>query len=411
MTVALIQPDQRRAWLADLEAMRANAWSRNMEEARGIVDGVRRAGDGFVSELLSTYDRVDIAPEETLIEVRAGVRLSSELEAAIDSAIERIRIVHESQRPQPVVEGTSIYESVFALRRVGIYVPGGRAIYPSSLLMCAVPAIVAGVPDIVVATTPRAADSDLLHHICSKLGISSIYRGGAGSIAAMAVGTESLRRVDKIVGPGNAIVASLKLAVQGLVGIDIAAGPSEIVVIADTTSSPREVAADLMAQAEHGPDSLAIAICLDGAEESLMEALPENVDRDLLSRIAVIPSADVREASLLADQIAPEHLSIQTGQPEELANACRSAGVVYVGRYTPVALGDYVIGTNHVLPTGGTARFASALGTKDFTRRMHVVRISEKTFSELASHAAILAREEGLPLHAESLLVRLEPRS
>jgi histidinol dehydrogenase len=273
---------------------------------------------------------------------------------------------------------------------VGVYVPGGRAVYVSTLIMCAVPARIAGVTEIVVATPPSAAATDELHYVCNRLGIREIYQsGGAAGIAAMALGTESLPRVDKIVGPGNAYVTAAKTRLVGEVGIDMTAGPTELIVIADDTADEELVQADLDAQQEHGPDSAVICI---------------SVGRALNVRATLTLIADsIDEALAISDRIAPEHLSIHARDATAIAEKAQNAGAIYCGAFSAPAAGDYVIGSNHVLPTAGTARFFSPLGVYDFVKRTNVVSLTERTLAELAPYAAAIARFEGLPQHADSV--------
>jgi histidinol dehydrogenase len=279
------------------------------------------------------------------------------------------------------------------LRRVGIYVPGGRAVYLSTLIMCAVPARIAGVAELVVITTPAAAARDELHHACTRLGITEIYQcGGAAGIAAAALGTESLKRVNKIAGPGNQYVTAAKAQLVGTVGIDMTAGPTELVIIADEWSDVRLVQADLDAQAEHGDDSAVICIAI-GKELDVRATLNLNVQ-------------SVGEAIALADRIAPEHVSIHARGAAVIAERLENCGAIFCGPFSPVAAGDYVAGPNHVLPTGGSARFFSPLGVYDFVKRSNVITLTAEELAEVSEAGERIANFEGLPKHAASIAAR-----
>ena len=305
---------------------------------------------------------------------------------AIETAIERVEAFHKQQLPSGYTwnfEGTEVQHRVRALRRVALYVPGGRAVYLSTLIMTAVPARIAGVRELVAITTPSAASRDELHHVCNRLGIREIYRcGGAAGVAAAAHGTESLRPVDKIVGPGNSYVTAAKARLIGTVGIDMTAGPTELVIIADDTANPDLVDADAAAQQEHGADSIVTVLWIG-----------KNV-------------ASIDEAIDITNRIAPEHVSVQTRHAKAVAARIENAGAIYCGGSSPVAAGDYIAGSNHVLPTGGSARFFSPLGVYDFVKRTNVITISEEALQAIAPAAQRLAEFEGLPNHAKSLAVR-----
>ena len=395
-------------WLLMLDRTRAETDLVTRREAAAIVDAVRRDGDQAVSRLLRTLDDVVISPDEILQQIEPARMENSPLLDAIRSAIDRIVRFHAPQRIDGyrIEREDSVLEHIVRpLRRVGIYVPGGRAVYLSSLIMCAVPARLAGVTDLVVATTPSVAAREEFRHVCGLFGIESVYRsGGAAGIAALALGTRSLARVDKIVGPGNGWVAAAKQLVSGEVGIDMAAGPSEIVVIADSAADPALVAADLRAQAEHGADSFAICIT-DSARfaAALARALGSSGP---LPAVWIVVTPTLAEAVDVANRIAPEHLSILTRDPARLAALAPDCGAVFLGSPSAVALGDYVAGTNHVLPTGGTARFASPLGVYDFYKRSNLVALSKRTAGSIASAGKALAEFEGLPAHARSIELR-----
>lgn len=382
---------EAEAALQALEQRRAAAGETASAVAGEMIAGVRAGGDAFVAAQVARFDGVTLRPGELAIAPR-DVTIGRELALALDTAIERVREFHSPQMPESY-HWRGISHRVRPLRRVGIYVPGGRAVYVSTLIMCAVPARIAGVEEIVVATTPAAAGRDELHYVCRRLGVGTIYRaGGAAGIAALALGTASLPRVDKIAGPGNAYVTAAKARLAGEVGIDMTAGPTELVVIADQTASPALVQADLDAQQEHGPDSAVICISIGRPLEV----------RATLSLVA----ATAGEALAVSDRIAPEHLLIHARDAGALAGRARNAGAIYCGPFAPPAAGDYILGSNHVLPTAGSARFFSPLGVYDFVKRTNVVTVTEETLRELGPLAARIAYFEGLPGHARSIEAR-----
>ena len=356
-----------------------------------MIAGVRASGDAYVSAQIARFDGVVLAPEEIAMAPR-DVSIDAALRDAIDLAIARVDAFHRPQLPQSYRVG-NLEHRVRPLRRVGCYVPGGRAVYLSTLIMTAVPARIAGVREIVVATTPAAAARDELHYACARLGVSTIYRcGGAAGVAALALGTASLGRVDKIVGPGNAYVTAAKMRLVGEVGIDMTAGPTELVVIADDTADPALVQADLDAQAEHGPDSVVTCI-------SIGKPLDVRATRSV-----VVNTID--EAVAVADEIAPEHLSIHARNAEAIAAKAQNCGAIYCGASSPPAAGDYVVGSNHVLPTAGSARFFSPLGVYDFVKRSNVITLSAEELAAIAPHGERIAEFEGLPKHAASMAIR-----
>ena len=380
---------EAEAALRELEERRAGANETAFQVAGEMIAGVRARGDAFVREQIARFDRVTV--DDIAVSPR-DVTIDRALAESLDLAIRRVEAFHRPQLPQGY-EWNGITHRVAPLRRVGVYVPGGRAVYISTLIMCAVPARIAGVEEIVVATTPAAAGRDELHYVCNRLGIKTIYRaGGAAGVAALALGTESLERVDKIVGPGNAYVTAAKARLVGEVGIDMTAGPTELIVIADETADATFVQADLDAQQEHGPDSAVICIC---------------VGKTLDVRATLTLLAETfEEAVAIADRIAPEHLSIHARNAESIAAMARNAGAIYCGPFAAPAAGDYVLGSNHVLPTAGSARFFSPLGVYDFVKRTNVITVSEATLAEVGPAAARIARFEGLPQHAQSVEAR-----
>jgi histidinol dehydrogenase len=385
---------EAEAALRAIEARRNESNDGALRVADEAIAGVRGRGDAYVREQIARLDGIDV--EEILVAPRE-VTIAPEMAVAIDTAIERVTSFHEQQLPQTyrwTRGGTSVEHRVRPLRRAGIYVPGGRAVYLSTLIMCAVPARIAGVRELVVATTPAAAATDELQFACNRLGVRELYRsGGAAGIAALALGTESLQRVDKIVGPGNQYVTAAKARLVGIVGIDMTAGPTELVVIADDSANAAYVQADLDAQAEHGSDSAVICISVGS---------PLDV-RATLSLVAA--SAD--EAIAIANRIAPEHLSIHARDAERIAEQADNCGAVFCGPFAPVAAGDYIAGPNHVLPTSGSARFFSPLGVYDFVKRSNIVSMTREALAEVGEPAARIARFEGLPKHAESIERRL----
>jgi histidinol dehydrogenase len=394
-----------------------------------IVAAVRDKGDSALVELTERFDRVSLTPAELAVTAEeyetAGRQVSGATVAALRYAAARIERFHQAAAPRSWSmrdgNGADLGQEVRPLDRVAIYVPGGRAAYPSTVLMTAIPARVAGVREIVLVSPP-AADRSLNAAVLAAAriaGVTEAYRvGGAQAIAALAYGTETIRPVDKIVGPGNIYVALGKSQVFGVVGIDIIAGPSEVVVIADDRSDPAFVAADLLAQAEHDPMARAVlltpsralleAVALE-AERQLAD-LPrrEIAGRSLRDNGALVLTASLEEAVEVANGLAPEHLELQVEEPERLLARVRHAGAVFLGRFTPEVVGDYVAGPSHVLPTGGTARFASALGTEDFVKRLSVIRYSPQGLQEAWPHVAELSRVEGLQGHGAAARVRME---
>jgi histidinol dehydrogenase len=377
--------------LRELEARRRSANDNAFRVADEMIAGVRARGDAYVAEQIERFDQVRVSPIRI---APRDVTMDPELARALDVAIERVEAFHLAQMPSSY-RWQNVVHRVRPLRRVGVYMPGGRAVYVSTLIMCAVPARIAGVPELVVATTPAAASKDELHYVCNRLGIRELYQcGGAAGIAALALGTESLERVDKIVGPGNAYVTAAKARLVGEVGIDMTAGPTELIVIADDTANVEYVQADLDAQQEHGPDSAVICICI-------------GKPLDIRATLTLVADS-VDEALAIADRIAPEHLAIQARDAERIAERAQNAGAIYVGPFSPPASGDYVVGSNHVLPTAGSARFFSPLGVYDFVKRTNVVTLSEDVLTAIGPFAAKIAEFEGLPDHARSVRAREE---
>ena len=388
------------------------------EQVAQIIDAVRAGGDRAVIELTERFDHAELGPEELRVDLRelegsAGM-LEPALREGLSTAIANIRKVAEAQLGDPVAvegaQGQRIQIAELPVHRAGVYVPGGRAPYLSTVVMGAVTARVAGVAQVAVCAPPgpggRAHPAILA--ACELCGVSEVYRmGGAQAVAALAYGTDSVEAVDVIVGPGNAWVTEAKRQVFGTVGIDGLAGPSELVVIAGTDADPEIVALDLLAQAEHGPDSLVGLIALD---EGVVEEVVAAVERMAPERpsvteaeLQVLAVDDPPAALRAAEEFAPEHLQLVGAQAEALAQRVTRAGCLFVGAGAGTAFGDYVAGSNHVLPTGGAARFGSALSVSTFRRRMARVSLPGETPARLAPAGAALARAEGFPVHAESM--------
>jgi histidinol dehydrogenase len=394
----------------------------------GIIDDVARRGDAALFEYTRRFDAVDLAPygpRLTAREIAEGAAAApAETVTALGLAAHRIESFHRRQLPDDLdyrdALGVRLGARWRPIAAVGLYVPGGTAAYPSSVLMNAIPARVAGVGRLAMAVpAPGGILNPLVLAAAQLLGIDEIYRiGGAQAVAALAYGTASIAPVDKIVGPGNAYVAAAKRRVFGRVGIDMIAGPSEILVVADAANDPNWIAADLLSQAEHDPAAQAILLTDDrdfaAAVAAAVERHLARLPRAAIARAswqahgAIVIVRDWDEAPSLIDQIAPEHLELALDGAEELAAAVRHAGAIFLGRWAPEAIGDYIAGPNHVLPTGRSARFASGLGVLDFLKRTSLVRCDEASLAALAPAAIRLAEAEGLDAHALSLSIRLD---
>jgi histidinol dehydrogenase len=399
------------------------------EAVREVIDAVRERGDAALRELTERFDGCVVDE----LRVPAGAiaaaldALDPELRGSLEYAADRIRAYHEAQRAAEgdVVldaDGVRVEETTRPVARAGLYVPGGRAAYPSTVLMTAIPARVAGVARIVLCVPPdRNGDVPAVTLAAAAVaGVDEVYRvGGAQAVAAMALGTESVPAVDVIVGPGNRFVSAAKTEVAGagLVGIESPAGPSELVVVADGTAPAAWVAADLAAQAEHGPDGLAVLVTWDEAVADAVDAqLDELLDSEAGSRPELLGALasggravlvrDADQAVAVANAVAPEHLELAVKDPDALLPSIVNAGAVFCGAFAATAMGDYVAGANHVLPTGRAARFASALRVDDFLRHLHVVRADADGARDAGRHGARIARAEGLLAHAWSLDVR-----
>jgi histidinol dehydrogenase len=394
-----------------------------------ILADVRKNGDKAVINYTNQFDHRNIShanelelPKATLKAAWEG--LPSAQAEALQTAAERIRAYAEQQKIQPwqyeEADGTVLGQKITPLDSVGLYVPGGKAAYPSSVLMNAIPAKVAGVGDLImVVPTPHGESNELVLAAAYIAGVDRVFSiGGAQAVAALAYGTESIPAVAKIVGPGNIYVATAKKLVFGYVGIDMIAGPSEILIICDGLTNPDWIAMDLFSQAEHDENAQAILISPDGdflnaVEASINKLLPEMERADIIraslsARGAFIKVENLAQAAEVANMIAPEHLELSVAEPEALAEHIRHAGAIFLGRYTAEALGDYCAGPNHVLPTSRTARFSSPLGVYDFQKRTSIINCSEAGADKLGRTASVLARGEGLTAHARSAEYRIK---
>lgn len=394
-----------------------------------IVRRVRNDGDQAVIELTNQLDRMDVKDFSELVVSKAQCQqsmesISAEVLEALRKAAERVKAYAKHQKMESwqyqEEDGTVLGQQVMPLDSVGVYVPGGTAAYPSSVLMNVLPAKVAGVERIVmVVPTPDGVINDMVLAAAEISGVDEIYRiGGAQAVAALAYGTSSIAPVDKIVGPGNIYVAMAKRQVFGKVGIDMIAGPSEILVVCDGTTNPDWVAMDLFSQAEHDVLAQSILVCpdakyLDEVEQSVNKLLPdmprkEIIRQSLENRGAMIVTSDMDEAIEVTNLVAAEHLELSVENPESLLPRIRHAGAIFMGAYSTEVLGDYCAGPNHVLPTSGTARFSSPLGVYDFQKRSSVIHCSAEGARQLANIASTLAHGEGLTAHARSAELRLD---
>ena len=416
---------QRLHWSADTDAAIE-------QRVADILADVQQRGDAAVLEYTARFDGLQVdsvqALELTQTELKAAFdSLGDAQKQALEAAARRVRSYHKAQKKANGEswsyrdeDGTLLGQKVTPLDRVGIYVPGGKAAYPSSVLMNAIPAQVAGVPEIImVVPTPRGEKNPLVLAAAYVAGVHRAFTiGGAQAVAALAYGTATVPKVDKITGPGNAYVASAKKRVFGLVGIDMIAGPSEILVLADGTTPPEWVAMDLFSQAEH--DELAQSILLspdaaylDAVQREIDRLLPEMPRKDIIAkslngRGALILTRSMEEACAISNRIAPEHLEVSSNDPHKWEPLLKHAGAIFLGAYTSESLGDYCAGPNHVLPTSGTARFSSPLGVYDFQKRSSIIEVSEAGAQVLGKIAAELAYGEGLQGHARAAEMRLK---
>ncbi len=409
------------------------AWDERVDElvherVLAIIARIRSEGDTALLEFTRRFDGHSAASVDAL-EISAQrmnaarTGLSPECAEALNVAVERIRAYAGHQKMESwrfqEADGTILGQQVTPLDRVGLYVPGGKATYPSSVLMNAIPAKVAGVRELIMAVpTPNGEVNDLVLAAAALAGVDRVFAiGGAQAVAAMAFGTETIPAVEKIVGPGNIYVATAKKLVFGKVGIDMIAGPSEILIICDGKTEPDWIAADLFSQAEHDEDAQAILLSPDEAflhavDDAIQRLLPqmertEVIRTSLIARGALILVKDLDEAAELANRIAPEHLELSIEDPNALLGKIRNAGAIFMGRHTAEALGDYCAGPNHVLPTSGSARFSSPLGVYDFQKRSSLIYCSEQGASRLGRIASVLARGENLTAHARSAEYRI----
>ncbi len=394
------------------------------KSVKEIIKDVKERGDEAIIEYTEKFDKVKLTPEELQIPFEkleeAYETIEEDVRWALEVAAERVREFHEAQVEKSYFleeEGMLLGQKVIPIERAGLYVPGGKAAYPSSVVMNAMPAVVAGVKEIVMCSPNPNKYTLAAAFIC---GIETVYRiGGAQAIAGMAYGTETIKKVDKIVGPGNIFVALAKKNVYGVVDIDSIAGPSEILVIADKTANPRWVASDLLSQAEH--DELAAAILITD-DENLAEQVHNVIYGELLldmPRRKIIEKSlnnyghifiveDIKKACEVSNYIAPEHLEIVVENPFDYLNEIKHAGAIFLGEYATEPLGDYILGPNHVLPTGRTARFSSPLGVYDFIKRSSVIYVSKEGFKRVSKYASDLAKAEGLFAHKLSVDIRKE---
>lgn len=399
------------------------------QTVREILSEIRSRGDAALLEYTNRFDRMSAStmdeltlPQERL--QQALDNLPEDQGKALELSAERVRLYHEHQKMESwsytEADGTMLGQQVTPLDRVGLYVPGGKAAYPSSVLMNAIPAKVAGVEELImVVPTPDGVVNELVLAAAAISNVDKVYMvGGAQAVAALAYGTESVPQVDKIVGPGNIYVATAKGMVFGAVGIDMIAGPSEILVVCDGKTDPDWIAMDLFSQAEHDEDAQSILISpdagfLDAVEQSINKLLDGMERADIIrtalkDRGALIQVENIEQALEVTNTIAPEHLELSVEDPQSLLPSIRHAGAIFMGRYTAEALGDYCAGPNHVLPTSRTARFSSPLGVYDFQKRSSLIMCSADGASELGKTASILARGEGLTAHAQSAEFRIK---
>jgi len=418
------------AFKEQLDSLLSNTDEPTTEISRtveSILADVKTRGDAALLEYTNRFDDRNAVIEDLEIPVaeleKALQIIPAELRKGLEHAADRVREYHERQKLESWIykdkEGNTLGQQVTPLDRVGLYVPGGKASYPTSVLMNAIPAHVAGVPEIImVVPTPKGEKHQMVLAAAAISGVSQVFSvGGAQAVAALAYGTASVPKVDKIVGPGNIYVATAKKQLFGIVGIDMIAGPSEIVVVSDGKSNPDWVAMDLFAQAEHDEEACAILICpevefLDAVEESISRLLPEMERKEIIRSSldkngALILVENIEEATDLVNQIAPEHLELSVTAPEPLLPRIRHAGAIFMGHYAAEVLGDYCAGPNHVLPTARTARFSSPLGVYDFQKRSSVIMCTEQSASTLASTASVLAHGEGLTAHARAAEYRI----
>jgi len=393
-----------------------------------IIDEIKRNKNAALKQHISKFDNWTPESDDDLIISTESMseaydNLDEKLKSALHMAYDRIKVYHEKQKPKSWFDdeanGTILGQRVTPVDSAGLYIPGGKAAYPSSLLMNVIPAQVAGVENIVVTTpTPDNEPNELLLAACHLCGVTQVYKvGGASAIAAMAYGTENIPKVDVITGPGNIFVATAKKMVFGDVNIDMIAGPSEIGILADDSANSSHLAIDLLSQAEH--DEMASSILITPSQkladevkveiENWLVKLPrqEIARKSIQERGAIIVTDTMEEAIELMNNIAPEHLEVATNSPFELLPLIKHAGAIFLGHFTPEAIGDYVAGPNHTLPTGGTAKFYSPLGVENFMKKTSIISFSQKAINEIGEECALIAHTEGLTAHEQSVRVRL----
>ncbi|MBL3520528.1 histidinol dehydrogenase [Arcobacter lanthieri] len=396
-----------------------------------IIDEIVENGNEALKSHIEKFDKWTVKNDEDLLISQIDMKKAYEnidenLRKSLHTAYDRIKAYHEKQLPKSWIDfegnGTILGQKVTPVDRAGLYIPGGKAAYPSSLLMNAIPALVAGVKEIVVCTpTPNNEVNELLLAACHLCGVSKVYKvGGASAIAAMAYGTQTISKVDVITGPGNIFVATAKKLVFGEVNIDMIAGPSEIGILADESAKPHYLAMDLLSQAEHDEmaSSILITTCEDLANKTSIEV--ENylvkLERETIARKSIeergviIVASNMEEAIELMNEIAPEHLEVMTQNPFELLPYIKHAGAIFLGENTPEPIGDYIAGPNHTLPTGGTAKFYSPLNVENFMKKSSIISFSKNAINELGEPCALLADTEGLTAHAKSVRLRLEDK-
>jgi histidinol dehydrogenase len=394
---------------------------------RNIIKEIQKEGDEALNRHIEMFDKWKVKENlkiDTVSMQKAYEGIDEELKKALHLSYDRIKSYHEKQLPKSWLDfesnGNVLGQKVTAVDRAGLYIPGGKAAYPSSLLMNAIPAIVAGVKEIVVCTpTPNGEINELLLAAMHLCGIKEAYRvGGASAIAALAYGTKTIKKVDVVTGPGNIFVATAKKLVYGEVNIDMIAGPSEIGIISDAKADPKFLAIDLLSQAEH--DEMASSIMITTSNDIAQKTKDEvykalkNLDREEIAREsiekrgAIIVVDTLEKASELMNTIAPEHLELMVENPFDLLPSIKHAGAIFMGRYTPEPIGDYIAGPNHTLPTGGSAKFFSPLNVECFLKKSSIISMSRQGINEIGNECALMAKTEGLDAHEKSVLIRLE---
>lgn len=419
------QPNQKE-FLARLCGRTIGVDANLLAVVSDIIEQVRKRGDDALIEYTARFDGIQFDVSDLRVSFESLQKSAKKLDAGVFSAlrdaIQNVRSFHERQREESWIltrdDGVCLGQRITPIENVGLYVPGGTAAYPSSLIMNVVPAQVAGVARIAVVTPPATIhDSPAVAAALLELGVDEIYAlGGAQAIAALAFGTQTISRVDKITGPGNKYVAAAKKLVFGVVGIDSIAGPSEVVIVADGSARADFIAADILAQAEHDEDASAVlittndslALAVSAEVERQMSSLPRRriVESSLKNYGAILLVDNLNEACEIVNELAPEHLELQTSDNDNLARNIKHAGAIFFGAYSPEAVGDYFAGPNHVLPTGRTARFSSALGVYDFVKRTSIIKYTSDEMEHAAEKIAALAEAEGLAAHARSALIR-----